>query len=44
MYQNIYNTAFNYFEMGYAAAQAFVLTALVMLFSMLNMKIGKKEA
>jgi ABC-type sugar transport system permease subunit len=44
LYQNIYNNAFNYFDMGYASAQAFVLTALVMVFSILNMKIGKKEA
>lgn len=44
LYQNIYNNAFNYFDMGYASAQAFVLTALVMIFSILNMKIGKKEA
>ena len=43
MYQNIYNTAFNYFDMGYAAAQAFVLTALVMIFSLLNMKLSKGE-
>ena len=43
MYQNIYNTAFNYFDMGYAAAQAFVLTALVMIFSLLNMKMSKGE-
>ena len=44
LYQNIYNNAFIYFDMGYASAQAFVLTALVMIFSILNMKIGKKEA
>ncbi len=44
LYQNIYNTAFNYFDMGYASAQAFILTALVMIFSILNMQIGKKEA
>lgn len=43
VYQNIYNTAFNYFDMGYAAAQAFVLTALVMIFSLLNMKLSKGE-
>lgn len=43
LYQNIYNTAFNLFDMGYAAAQAFVLTALVMAFSLLNMKMSKGE-
>ena len=43
LYQNIYNTAFNYFEMGYAAAQAFVLTALVMIFSLINMRMSKGE-
>lgn len=43
LYQKIYNEAFMNFEMGYASSIAFVLTALVMFFSFLNMKLGKKE-
>lgn len=43
LYQYIYNNAFNFFEMGYASAMAFVLTALVMIFSLLNMKLSKGE-
>lgn len=44
LYQYIYETAFENFKMGYAAAQALVLTLIVMFFSILNMKIGKKES
>jgi ABC-type sugar transport system permease subunit len=44
LYQEIYNEAFLNFEMGYASAIAFVLTALVMIFSLLNMKISRNEA
>lgn len=44
MYQEIYNEAFLNFEMGYASAIAFVLTALVMIFAFLNMRISGKEA
>ncbi len=43
LYQYIYDTAFQNFDMGYASAQAIILTVLVMIFSFLNMKIGKKE-
>lgn len=42
LYQYIYETAFQNFDMGYASAQAIILTALVMVFSILNMKIGKR--
>ncbi len=41
LYQNIYNTAFLNFDMGYAAAQAIILTLLVMFFSLLNMRLSK---
>lgn len=43
LYQNIYNEAFLNFEMGYASSIAFVLTALVMMFALLNMKISRRE-
>lgn len=44
LYQYIYETGFQNFDMGYASSQAIVLTVLVMIFSILNMKIGKKES
>ncbi len=43
LYQNIYNEAFLNFEMGYASSIAFVLTALVMMFALLNMKLSRRE-
>jgi ABC-type sugar transport system permease subunit len=43
LYQNIYNEAFLNFEMGYASSIAFILTALVMVFALLNMKISRRE-
>jgi ABC-type sugar transport system permease subunit len=43
LYQNIYNEAFLNFEMGYASSIAFVLTALVMLFALLNMKLSRRR-
>ncbi|MFA6935694.1 MAG: sugar ABC transporter permease [Sphaerochaetaceae bacterium] len=42
LYQYIYNQAFLNFEMGYAASIAFVLTALVLAFSLLNLKLSKE--
>jgi len=43
LYQYIYNQAFLNFEMGYASAIAFFLTALVLVFSSLNMRLSKGE-
>ncbi|HNZ95269.1 MAG TPA: sugar ABC transporter permease, partial [Sphaerochaeta sp.] len=43
LYQKIYNEAFMNYEMGYASSIAFILTALVMVFSILNLKISRKE-
>lgn len=43
LYQKIYNEAFMNYEMGYASSIAFILTALVMIFSILNLKISKRE-
>lgn len=39
LYQYIYNTAFSYWDMGYASAMAFVLSGLILFFSLLNMKL-----
>ena len=35
--------AFKYFDMGYASAMAFVLSGLILLFSLINMMISKGE-
>ncbi|MFA7109620.1 MAG: sugar ABC transporter permease [Sphaerochaetaceae bacterium] len=43
LYQNIYNEAFLNFEMGYASSIAFILTILVMVFSLLNLKISRRR-
>lgn len=43
LYMYIYNTAFKYFDMGYASAMAFVLSGLILLFSLINMMISKGE-
>ncbi len=43
LYQKIYNEAFMNYEMGYASSIAFILTALVMIFSILNLKISRRE-
>ena len=43
LYLYIYNNAFKYFDVGYAAAMAFFLSAMVLLVSMLNMYAGKTD-
>ena len=44
LYQYIYNTAFSYWDMGYASAMAFVLSGMILFFSLLNMKLtGRKD-
>lgn len=40
LYMYIYNMAFNYLNMGYASAMAFVLSGLILFFSLLNMRLG----
>ena len=41
LYLYIYNTAFKNFDMGYASAMAFVLSGLILLFSLINLLISK---
>ena len=43
LYMYIYNTAFKYFDMGYASAMAFVLSGLILLFSLINLMVSKGE-
>jgi|LSQX01.1.fsa_nt_gb ABC-type sugar transport system permease subunit len=42
-YMYIYNNAFVYFDMGKAAAMAFVLSAMILLFSLLNLRLAKDD-
>ena len=44
LYMYIYNNAFLYFNMGYASAIAFVLSGMILFFSLLNMKLNSEEA
>ena len=43
LYMYIYDNAFKYFDMGYAASIAFVLSAMILMFSLLNMKISRRD-
>jgi len=43
LYMYIYDNAFKYFNMGYAASMAFVLSLMILVFSVLNMKLSRKE-
>ncbi|MBI9095249.1 MAG: sugar ABC transporter permease [Sphaerochaeta sp.] len=45
MYMVIYDNAFEYFEMGYATALGFILSIIILVFSLINLKInaGKDE-
>lgn len=43
LYQDIYEEAFRNFEMGYASAIALFLTALDMIFALLNLRIGREK-
>lgn len=40
MYMHIYHTAFIYFDMGKAATMAFILSAIILIFSILNIKLS----
>jgi len=43
MYMHIYNNAFVYFDMGKAATMAFVLSAIILLFSILNLRLNSEK-
>jgi ABC-type sugar transport system permease subunit len=43
LYMYLYNTAFKFFKMGYASSMAFVLSALILAFSLLNMLAAKGD-
>lgn len=43
MYMYIYRTAFNYLDMGYGAAMGFILSALILIFSLFNLQLSKKS-
>lgn len=44
MYMFIYRQAFTYLDMGYGAALGFILSALILIFSLLNLRLSKKNA
>lgn len=44
MYIYIYRQAFTYLDMGYGAALGFILSAIILIFSLLNLRLGKAEA
>ena len=44
MVQNIYNYAFRYFEMGYAAAMSWALFIVIFIFTYIQMKFQDKGA
>jgi ABC-type sugar transport system permease subunit len=43
MYMHIYDNAFEYFEMGYATALGFILSIIILIFSLINLRINVKE-
>lgn len=43
MYMYIYKSAFNNFDMGYAAAMSFVFTIIIMVFALANMKLNSRK-
>lgn len=43
LYMYIYDNAFKYFNMGYAASMAFFLSSMILIFSLLNMKLSSRE-
>ena len=43
LYMYIYNNAFKYFDVGYAAAMAFFLSAMILLVSLLNFRMNNRE-
>ncbi len=43
LYMYIYDNAFKYFNMGYAASMAFMLSMMILVLSFLNMRLSHKE-
>ena len=43
LYMYIYNNAFKYYDVGYAAAMAFFLSALILLISLMNFRLNSKK-
>ncbi len=43
LYQYTWENAFKYYEMGYASAIAYVMGAIILLLSVLNLRLGKQE-
>ncbi len=43
LYQEIYYTAFTYFDMGYASAMAYILGTLALVFSLINFYINRTK-
>lgn len=43
LYMYIYDNAFKYFNMGYASSMAFILSSMILVFSLLNMKLSHRE-
>ncbi|MHB1651773.1 MAG: carbohydrate ABC transporter permease [Desulfitobacteriaceae bacterium] len=43
LYQQIYLTAFTYFDMGYASAMAYILAAVALIFSALNYLVNRTK-
>ena len=43
LYQYIYTTAFKYYDLGYAAAMAFLLSVLILIVSMINFMINSRK-
>jgi len=43
MYMHIYNNAFLHFDLGYAAALAFILSVIILFFSILNLKLSSSK-
>ena len=40
MYMHIYDNAFEHFEMGYASALGFILSAFILIFSLINLRLN----
>ncbi len=43
MYMYIYRTAFTYLDMSYGAATGFILSAIILVFSLLNLRLSRGE-
>lgn len=43
LYQHVYQTAFTYFDMGYASAMGYILGAIILIFVGINFWIGRRK-